>query len=87
MSGPTISCIIGTASRRGDVGGSPTLRRVSFLLSSLTADEMQPRLCHVKGHRFPSREAELGAIPPHPVKHHTDAPGQGDGRALLASAL
>ena len=69
----------GTASRRGDVGGSPTFRRGSFLLSSLTADGMQPCLCHPKRHRFLARKAELGSIPPHSVKHNTDAPGQGNG--------
>ena len=77
----------GTASRRGDVGGSPTFRRGSFLLSSLTADGMQPCLCHPKRHRFLARKAELGSIPPHSVKHHADAPGQGNCRALLPPVL
>ena len=71
-----ITCIIGTASRRGDTGGSPTFKRGSFLLSLLAADGMRPRLCRPKRHRALAREAELGAIPPHPVKHHTDPPGQ-----------
>ena len=77
----------GTASRRGDVGGSPTFRRGSFLLSSLTTDGMQPRLCRPKRHRLFAREAELGAVPPHPVKHYADAPSQGHGGALLAPVL
>ena len=77
----------GTASRRGDVGGSPTFRRGSFLLSSLTADGMQPCLCHPRRHRFLARKAELGSIPPHAVKHNTDAPGQGNGSALLPPVL
>ena len=34
----------GTASRRGDTGGSPTFKRGSFLLSLITADGIQPRL-------------------------------------------
>ena len=77
----------GTASRRGDTGGSPPFRRGSFLLSSLIADGMQPCLCRPKRHRLVAREAELGAIPPHPVEYHADTPSQGNGRALLAPKL
>ena len=77
----------GTASRRGDTGGSPTFKRGPFLLSLLTADGMRPCLCRAKRHRLLARELELGAIPPHPVKHHADTPGQGNGCALLAAKL
>ena len=52
-----------------------TFRRGSFPLSLLTADGMQPRLFCLKRHRLLAREAELGAVPPHPVEHHADAPG------------
>ena len=84
-SGPT--CIIGDRVPARGHGGSPPFRRGSFLLSSLIADGMQPCLCRPKRHRLVAREAELGAVPPHPVKHHADAPGQGDGRSLLATEL
>ena len=40
---------------------------------------MQPCLCHPKRHRLLAREAELGAVPPHAVEHHADAPGLGEG--------
>ena len=50
---------------------------------SPTASGIQPRRCHPKRHVLLAREAELGAIAPHPVKHHAYAPGQGNGRALL----
>ena len=57
------------------------------LSSLLTADGMQPRLCCPKRHRVFACELELGAIPPHPVKHHADTPGQGNSCALLAAEL
>ena len=53
-----------------------TFRRGSFLLSLLIAGGMQPRLCRLERHRLLAREAELSAVPPHPVKYHADAPGQ-----------
>ena len=77
----------GTASRRRDTGGRTTVKRGSFLLSLLSADGMQPRLCHPKRHRLVACEAELGAVPPRPVKHHADAPGQRNRCAFLASHL
>ena len=77
----------GTASRRGDTGGSPTFKRDSFLLSLLSADGVQSRLCRAMSHRSLARESDLGAIPPHPVEHHADASGQGNGCALLAPEL
>ena len=58
-----------------------------FLLSLLIAGGMQPRLCPLERHRRLAREAELRAIPPHPVKHHADALSQGKGRALLTPEL
>ena len=36
-------------------------------------------------HRLLAGEAELGAVAPHPVKHHADPPGQGEGSALPAA--
>ena len=64
-----------------------TFRRGSFLLYLLAAGGMQPRLCRLERHRLLAREAELGAVPPHPVKYHADASGQGNGRSLLATEL
>ena len=62
-----------------------TFRRDPFLLFSLTAGATLSCLCRVECHRRLAREAELGTVPPHPVKHHADPPGQGDGRALPAA--
>ena len=79
--------------KSGDTGcdrheeGHRGRRRGSFLLSLLIAGGMQPRLCRLERHRLLARKAELGAVPPHPVKYHADAPGQGNGRTLLATEL
>ena len=64
-----------------------TFRRGSFLLFLLTAGGVWSRLCRPERHRRLAREAELGAVPPHPVKHHADPPGQRNGRALPAAPL
>ena len=75
----------GTASRRGDTGDR-TFRRGPFLLFPLTAGGMRSRLRRLERHRRLAREAELGAVPPHPVEHQADPLGQGDGCALPAAA-
>lgn len=77
----------GTAFRWVDTGGSLTFKRRSFFLSLLSADEVQLRLRRPKHHRVFACELEVGAIPPRPVAHHADTPGQGNGRALLAPEL
>ena len=63
-----------------------SFRRGSFLLFLLTAGGVWSRLCRPeRRHRRLASEAELGAVPPHPVKHHADTPGQRNGRALPAA--
>ena len=82
------TCIIGNrVPARGHRWIIHLLKRGSILLSLLIAGGVQPRLCRPKRHRFLTREAEFGAIPPHPVKYHADAPGQGNGCALHAAEL
>ncbi len=62
-----------------------TFRRDPLLFFLLPASRTQPRLCRVERHRRLAGEAELGAVPPHPVEHHADPPGERDGRALSAA--
>ena len=81
------TCIIGSRVPARGHRWIATFRRGSFLLSLLIAGGMQPRLCRLERHRLLAREAELGAVPPHPVKYHADAPGQGNGRTLFATEL
>jgi len=81
------ACIIGNRVPAKGHRWIATFKRGSFLLYSLTADEIQPRLCCLKRHRLLAREAELGAILPHPVEHHADAPSQRNGRSLLTAQL
>ena len=81
------ACIIGNRVPARGHRWIATFRRGSFLLSLLIAGGMQPRLCRPERHRLLAREAELSAVPPHPVKYHADAPGQGNGRTLLATEL
>ena len=72
---PETACIIGNRVPARGHRWSATFRRGSFLLSLSSVAGMQPRLSRPKCHRFLTREPELGAIPPHSVKHYTDTPG------------
>ena len=64
-----------------------TFRRGSFLLFPLTASRPAARLCRVERHRRFAREAELSAVPPHPMKHHADPSGTGAERSLIVALI
>ena len=82
------TCIIGNRVPARGHRWIATLRRGSFLLSLARLPLGCSRAYAVsERHRLLAREAELGAVPPHPVKYHADAPGQGNSRALLAAQL
>ena len=62
------TCIIGNRVPARGHRWIATFRRGSFLLSLLIAGGMQPCLCRLERHRLLAREAELGAVPPNPVR-------------------
>ncbi len=81
------TCIIGNRVPARGHRWIATFKSGSFLLSLLIAGGMQPRLYCLERHRLLARKAELGAVPPHPVKRHADTASQGNGRTLLATEL